>query len=285
MKQINIEKFNPKNFDSLQKQENPYSLMPNSVSQQLIDPWAYMIWGYLQSLPNDWQINKSQIMAHFKIGGNVYRRTMSLLKKSNLIDYVRSRSKCGEFMNTKILVKNGMDYIHIINDEDSKKDKTTTRLKTDLVDEPNDSVGLEPIHAVKNRPSGYRSAPLAYTSTNTNLNTNTNIETKTTTTPDPDSSRFIMVDILEQFGFTDLHAKQLSYICDCDGTINNSIVNYFEALQNPLFSKKIKNKVSYFMGVMRTVGSFDPVGKRVLTPVEQQVRHRIENNVDNRYGI
>jgi hypothetical protein len=285
MKQINIEKYNSHDFEGMVQEKWPFSQMPNYVLQNIDNAVAQGVWTHVQSLPPDWSLNKTYIINKFSLSEKLYKKTMSYLKRCNLIDYEKYRSSTGTFIKTRIVVKNGSKFIHpkdhkneamqlnpSINDN-IFNDKSTG-VENDLVDECSISTGAE------NDPGGYRpesdKVPL------TNI---TNIKNINITTTTPDSSSSIDIQELEEFGFQEFHAQQLSEICESVDNINYSIINYKEALKNKLFNSKIKNKVGYFMGIMRTAGVFEPVGKRVLTPIEQKTRYHIENNLDNRYGI
>lgn len=75
----------------------PYTTMANIVLQNLKNPDSLAIWVYLQSLPPDWTINKSQLRSHFGLSEKKIDKTLSHLKKCNLLEFIRPREELGQF--------------------------------------------------------------------------------------------------------------------------------------------------------------------------------------------
>lgn len=296
MAHINIEKFDSHAFDSITKEGCPYTQASSKVIQHIHNKEALALWMYFQSLPPEWNINKYQVMKCFDIGEVVYKRTMSFLRKCKLIDYINYKSETGAFYKTRVLVKNGSEFIHQCTEKTCCKSyeskESTTSTESVPLEETINLCNAQPlVQNVYVRDVYVRQTPPLIKK---QIIKKQNI--KTTTTPIPpiienrrteekDSSSSICIHELEEYGFKELHSRQLHNVSNSIETINLSISNYKEALKDHLFSYKIKNKVSYFMGIMRSAGIFEGVGKRILTPIEQKVRYQIENNVDNRYGI
>ncbi len=302
MNQINIEKYDSHDFEGMTQEKWPFTQISNYVVQNLNSLVALGIWTYMQSLPPEWKVNKKHLIEKFELSDKLYKKTMSFLKKCNLIDYIVSRDSSGTFIKTRIVVKNGSKFIH---PKDHKNEAmqlnpstnpnvfegSTTGVKTDLVVKNDSSTRVD------SHPSGYppewKTTPLIK---KTDLKKKT-INKKTTTTK-ADNSRFVdfqqsenisssFIDVspLHDFGFNVLHRDQLKDLKIPHVLVNESIRNYREALKNPTFEQTTKNKAAYFMHVMRKVGFFDLPGKKVLTPIDKKKRVIIENNVDDRYGI
>lgn len=287
MKQINIEKFDSHAFDAISKESCPYTQASSRVIQHIHNKEALALWMYFQSLPPEWNINKYHVMKCFDIGEVVYKRTMSFLRKCKLIDYKNYKSEIGTFYKTRIIVKNGSEFINQCTEKTCCKAFEPKEIPTSTesvpLEESNNSCDAQPLvqNVYVQDVYGRQTPPLI----KKQIIKKQNKKTTTTPTEQETSSSSILIHELEEYGFKELHANQLFKVCESVEIINSSILNYKEALQNKQFANSKKSKIAYFMGVMREAGEFGPVGKRVLTPEEKKVRQQVENNYDNRYGI
>lgn len=116
---MNIDKLD---FETVQHEKVPFTLIHNKVIQTITDHFAGFIWVYLHTLPSDWKINKAHLLKHFNIGEDKLKKHMAYLNKTNLIEYVRTRSQEGMLSSITIRVLNGMTF-----DPNPKK---TTGVKT-----------------------------------------------------------------------------------------------------------------------------------------------------------
>lgn len=292
MKQINIEKFDSHAFDSITKESCPYTQASSKVIQHIHNKEALALWMYFQSLPPEWNINKYQVMKCFGIGEVVYKRTMSFLRKCKLIDYKIYKSEIGTFYKTRIIVKNGSEFINQCTEKTCCKEFESKEVPTSTesvpLEESSNSCDAQPLvqNVYVQDVYGRQTPPLIKKQIikKQNKKTTTTVSRKSKTGEPISSSSFICIHELEEYGFTDLQAKQLLKKGISVDVINSSILNYKEALQNKEFARSKKSKVAYFMYTMREAGQFDPVGKRILTPAEEAFRMRVENNQDDRYA-
>lgn len=291
MKEINIEKHNSRDiFEGMEMEKWYFTQMPNYVLQNIDNAVAQGVWTHIQSLPPEWNLNKTYIINKFKLSEKLYKKTMSYLKKCNLIAYKKYRNDSGSFIKTKILVKSGSKFIHP-KDHSNKEIQLNPPLNANIFETLPTGVEKEPVvellvsTGVDSHPCGY--PPV---SEKTSLIKKTDIKKKTknkktTTTSKKSSCSLIDIRPLQEFGFTKVHKNQLGALDVSHELINESVLNYREALKDKAFRDKTQNKAAYFMYVMRNVGFYDAPGKRVFTPEEKQARYLIENNVDNRYDI
>lgn len=170
MYQIMIKNNNRKTVEKLDaykavKEEMPYTSLCNNVLQNFKDPIALAIWSYLQSLPPDWIVIKSQIRDHFGIGEKKCKSSFSLLNKCKLIMYDYERNKDGTLGKHIIIVKNGSEFLASFLDNDPIPEPvSTTGSKTDPVVQPQGQLSTRWI----NHPCGKEGT------TNTIYNTNKN---------------------------------------------------------------------------------------------------------------
>lgn len=107
---VNIEKFD---YETCEHEKVPYVMLCTSVIQNITDPFAGFIWAYLQSLPSNWNVNKTHIMNHFSIGEDKYDKHIRFLKASNLVQFRRERDERGVFKKGVLRVLNGSKFIQI----------------------------------------------------------------------------------------------------------------------------------------------------------------------------
>lgn len=104
---ININKLNPQKFE---KEKTPYTLIANKVIENCSNHTAGFIWLYLQSRIETWVPNKFEIMKRFKICERTYKKHMSYLVKSGLIQYQQYRKEDGTLGPISIVVLNGSNF-------------------------------------------------------------------------------------------------------------------------------------------------------------------------------
>jgi len=78
----------------------PYTMASREVIQSLDNPVALAIWTYLQSLPENWNVNEGQLRDHFSLGKDRYREAMRQLKEAGLYDLNRLKNDEGKFVGS-----------------------------------------------------------------------------------------------------------------------------------------------------------------------------------------
>lgn len=105
----NIDKYD---FEAFEQEGLPYTMIPNQVIQNMPPKHisAGFLWVYLQSLPSNWQPNKSHLMKHFSMSARTYSRNMAWLKSVGLIEHQQKRNEDGSFGAFKLTVLNGAKF-------------------------------------------------------------------------------------------------------------------------------------------------------------------------------
>lgn len=98
-------------FLKVTKESTPFSVILNSVSQNIPDLETIGLWVYLYSLPPDWKICKKQLKKKFNIGDDKLKLIFSYLKRSNLIQYFRERNEQGQIKESRIHILCGLNFI------------------------------------------------------------------------------------------------------------------------------------------------------------------------------
>ena len=94
----------------LKQEKIPFTLHLNYVLQNVRHPLALAIWVYLTSLPDDWEVHRTQLMAHFEVGRDKIKAALSYLNENHLIEYVQEKLENGTFGAHQILVKSGHEF-------------------------------------------------------------------------------------------------------------------------------------------------------------------------------
>lgn len=94
----------------IQQEKIPFTMHHNYVLQNLRDPLSLAIWCYLTSLPNDWKIHRTYLMAHFGVGRDKLAKALKLLASSYLLEYVQERNESGIFGEAFIRIKCGYEF-------------------------------------------------------------------------------------------------------------------------------------------------------------------------------
>lgn len=287
MKQVNIEKFSPidyqGDYDGVEKGDAypfPFSFTPHIVSQGLDDASALGVWVYFQSLPPDWTIRKKQVMNKFNLSERAHKSIMAKLNRCNLITYRRHRNEAGHFVSMKVVVLSGKDFLN---------DDSTTGCKNEPMDKK------ESIHRCENhtcgKPPVWKTTPLT---DNIDLKDGIEIKETTTTKTIPESSSSSLdVSPLHKYGFTDLHKDQMEKIDLPNEKIQESILSYAKALEDK--SCNPNNPIKYFMGPLRKGVIFAPSCGPILkdqkeSKARQEATQRlvddiINGTVDPKYGV
>lgn len=120
LEEINIEKCYPSEFE---KEPMPFLILPTKVIQEATkeNSLATIIWVYLQSLPPNWTPNKTQLMKHFEIGMDKYKKVTAYLVKTNLISFTKSRKGNGRFGAVRMVVHNGLKFTSLVDSSHNPK--------------------------------------------------------------------------------------------------------------------------------------------------------------------
>jgi RIO-like serine/threonine protein kinase len=100
------------NFKTLSDAKVATTTLYTHVIQNLTDTTALAIWTYLSSKPPNWVVNKTQLRSHFGISEKKLNNSLSLLKKLNLISYIRYKNSNGTFQPISIDVLTGIPMIN-----------------------------------------------------------------------------------------------------------------------------------------------------------------------------
>lgn len=106
---IHIEKYDVTAF---RKEQKPYAQILNEVIQRfpMSHSSEFLLWCFLESLPETWKPNKQHIMEYFSISARTYERLMAWLNAVGLIEYRRIRNKNGSFIKWELIVLNGTKF-------------------------------------------------------------------------------------------------------------------------------------------------------------------------------
>jgi hypothetical protein len=106
---IHIEKYDVAAF---RKEQKPYAQILNEVIQRfpMSHSDEFLLWCFLESLPETWKPNKNHIMEYFSISARKYERLMAWLSAVGLIEYRRIRNKNGSFHKWELIVLNGTKF-------------------------------------------------------------------------------------------------------------------------------------------------------------------------------
>lgn len=107
LKQHTIEKLD---FQKIKHENKGFTTYLNIVIQNIPCPIALGIWCYLSSLPHDWSINKNQLKNHFHVGRDKLDKALAILKKLDLLQFIREREANGTLSDTVILIKVGYEF-------------------------------------------------------------------------------------------------------------------------------------------------------------------------------
>lgn len=108
-KVVHIQKYN---FDDFEKEQKPYVMLLTEVIQKfpMSHSGEFLLWTFLESLPDTWKPNKQHITNHFDISDRTYERYMSWLNAVGLIEYRQKRGSTGAFSKWTLVVLNGTKF-------------------------------------------------------------------------------------------------------------------------------------------------------------------------------
>lgn len=104
---VTIQKLDPV---KLVKEKLPFTTYRNFVIQNIRDHLALAIWVYLGSMPDDWQVHRTQLMTHFEVGRDRLGAALKYLNENRLIEYIQFKNEAGMFQTSHILVKSGEEF-------------------------------------------------------------------------------------------------------------------------------------------------------------------------------
>ena len=151
---MSIEKLD---FDKIKNEKLPFTIILNSVIQNIKDAKAFMVWTYLYSHSGDWNVIKEHLKNHFGFGDDALKDIFSYLNRCKLISYFRERKADGTLGKNNIYVLNGTEFDKEIPFKISKRVKITPVVKTGgLETEPAVSTTGVKTTRVENHSSGFR---------------------------------------------------------------------------------------------------------------------------------
>ena len=107
---MSVQKFNSKT--KVFNQPIPYTQINSNVIQNITDMEAGFVWVYLQSKSMNWNVIKTHIKTHFKVGDKKIKTIFAYLNRHNLIRYHQIRTEDGKkISHHDIEVLNGEDFI------------------------------------------------------------------------------------------------------------------------------------------------------------------------------
>ena len=106
----NINTIEKLDFNKVTHEEKGFTTHLNLVLQHVHDALALGVWCYLSSLPTNWKINKSKLKTQFNMGREKLDNVLAILKKLDLIKFIRERNSDGTLGDSAILVKAGHDF-------------------------------------------------------------------------------------------------------------------------------------------------------------------------------
>lgn len=135
---IHIEKYDVTAF---RKEQKPYAQILNEVIQKfpMNRSSEFLIWCFLESLPETWKPNKQHIMNHFSISARTYERSMAWLNAVGLIEYRKIRNKNGVFVKWELVVLNGTKFNPDSYQNQSAKNDGVVKNQTKVIHNSDDS--------------------------------------------------------------------------------------------------------------------------------------------------
>jgi hypothetical protein len=106
---MSVQKFNSKTKINLQPLK--YVIINSHVVQNYPDAEALGVWIYLLSKPSDWNVVKSYLREHFKMGINKINKIFASLSKHNLVKYRVIKDERGKISHFDIEVLNGEEFV------------------------------------------------------------------------------------------------------------------------------------------------------------------------------
>jgi hypothetical protein len=98
-----------KDKEQFVKEQLPYDIISRQVVQSIKRPDALAIWVYLQSMPPDWCVRRTQIREHFGIGRDRYDSAMKELRGLGLVWDTIVRDNKGRISHKSLVVEALLD--------------------------------------------------------------------------------------------------------------------------------------------------------------------------------
>ena len=95
----------------LKIQKAPFTILLNEVLQKLTNGEALAIWAHLQSLPENWIVNKKYLMNHFGWGRDKISEALRYLEDHKLLIREQEKNSNGTFGKSYIEVRCGHEFI------------------------------------------------------------------------------------------------------------------------------------------------------------------------------
>lgn len=282
----NIEKFNQSHFS---KEASGFTQLSNSVIQNIKCSFAYHVWSYLQSKPDNWTPNRQELINHFEVTDQrKMSNALTFLKESNLLETWQERGKGGSFGNYHIRVLNGSRFVQIEPKKRIRRKPDLKLVKPDVPNtDPSKSPGV-PFATPGQNDKSYPQSPgvpiTAPRSNHQHINKDqyiTNKETVNSTVTVPSSLKDEKVKAIQQLLKTKLNDKYVSYKQaeeiikhhKTDTDINWSLDNFVYHLSTEAGSN-IKKKYHTFLYHVETTGYFEDKKTRTEEKQPTGLRNR-----------
>jgi hypothetical protein len=138
-------------FGKVISEKIPYTLVLNSVIQNIKNLEALAVWIYLYSKPTDWKVIKSNLKNEYHIGNKKIKDIFSYLNRCKLIKYTQARCEKGTLAPIDILVLNGEKFDKKVTFQAEK----TTGSKIDPLVEFIDLTAGSILHPPASRTTGF----------------------------------------------------------------------------------------------------------------------------------
>lgn len=124
----------------------PYSMMSRDVIQEITNPDALAIWVFLQSKPDNWNVQETQIRNHFDLGRTRYMKAMRQLRELGLYEVVRLKDDSNNFTGSRFNVycfpqvskSTPIQNRTYIKEEENTKEKERVKEKEKQIPKPSD---------------------------------------------------------------------------------------------------------------------------------------------------
>lgn len=115
-------------YKTLDLQDGNFFQAPNGIAEILRNhPRALLVYNYLIEKPEDWKINRQDIMKRLNIGVYALRSAFKVLQEKGFLVVKKLRNKVGKFIYEYCLFQKPID---VENDENSKKPRDLSRVQS-----------------------------------------------------------------------------------------------------------------------------------------------------------
>lgn len=148
---MSIEKLS---FERITKEQLPYTILLNSVIQNISNAEALAVYVFLYSLPPNWEINKQHLSKKFKLGTKKLRAIFSYLNRANLLEYHQPKDEAtGKMLGTTIHLLSGENFDQSVCFKEEKTGEAKIAPAVKMAKSVDKSGGAIPDPA-ENRPCG-----------------------------------------------------------------------------------------------------------------------------------